>query len=346
MVSRKGLKKEFFACLLAGGMLTLPGNVLAQNDGSNIYDFRKGKNAQEQVKNDELAAAEAELMEKLNSKPATKSSSSKKQAEMAANDLESALAREKAILEKLEAASGDEPVKAVKATTPAPKMEKAEAKKTTPAPKAMAKAPVAKISSKKTTTAKKMNASLKKLQASKTKISTKITKASSRVQELLRQLEETQNRLMIAETEVERLSKIIEARNIQNLSAHKMKRVAQGGNRHMLKPVKVVERYGDKDITEDMNIATVVVAKANLRTGPGLNNSPLMTVSKGTRLAVETRRGEWYRVIAPSGTRAWVSGDVVRFGKDNRSEPSRTVNVKGYDADLEGNAIKLIRDRS
>ncbi len=78
----------------------------------------------------------------------------------------------------------------------------------------------------------------------------------------------------------------------------------------------------------DLPVATVVVDKAQLRTGPGKDNSPLMAVSKGTRLVIETRQGDWYRVVAPSGARAWVSSDIVAFGT------SGTGLVGGYDGSL------------
>ena len=61
-----------------------------------------------------------------------------------------------------------------------------------------------------------------------------------------------------------------------------------------------------------------------------MNDSPLMTVSKGTRLVVEKRIKDWYRIISPNGTRAWVNSDVVAFGPDSQSSPSRTIKIQGY----------------
>ena len=62
---------------------------------------------------------------------------------------------------------------------------------------------------------------------------------------------------------------------------------------------------------QDLQVVEVSVNKANLRVGPGLNHSPLMTVAQGTRLVVETEKDKWYRIIAPNGVRLWVSSDVV-----------------------------------
>lgn len=96
----------------------------------------------------------------------------------------------------------------------------------------------------------------------------------------------------------------------------------------------VVQRVQPRP-SDDTPVATVVSEKANLRTGPGADNSPLMSVTRGTRLVVETKQGDWYRVISPTGTRAWVSSDVVAFGPTSQSSPTRTVRIRGFDGSLE-----------
>ena len=63
---------------------------------------------------------------------------------------------------------------------------------------------------------------------------------------------------------------------------------------------------------QDLRVVEVNVNKANLRVGPGLENSPLMTVAQGTKLAVEVEEGGWYRVLAPNGVRVWISSSVVK----------------------------------
>jgi len=57
--------------------------------------------------------------------------------------------------------------------------------------------------------------------------------------------------------------------------------------------------------TLDVPVATVLAQRLNLRIGPGENNAPLMTVSKGTRLVVEDYASDWARIIAPNGVRAF-----------------------------------------
>lgn len=70
----------------------------------------------------------------------------------------------------------------------------------------------------------------------------------------------------------------------------------------------------EKDSTDpEAAIVTVTAASAYLRTGPSLSDSPLMKVSKGTRLALEVEKNDWCQVIAPSGERAWIHSTVVSF---------------------------------
>jgi SH3-like domain-containing protein len=81
-----------------------------------------------------------------------------------------------------------------------------------------------------------------------------------------------------------------------------------------------------------MEVATISVEKADLRLGPGKNNSALMTLPRGSRLAVEARSGEWYRVFAPNGQRAWIHSSLVRFGDGSASlNDGSSVTVRGFD---------------
>ena len=149
----------------------------------------------------------------------------------------------------------------------------------------------------------------------------KLTKSSELVTRLRKELDETRSRLAISETEVERLAYLLEDSN--KLGGKKTSIVAGKQTTNSGLRVREPSEIQPK-VDQDMPIATVTSEKAQLRTGPGMNNSPLMTVAKGTRLAIETRSGEWYRVIAPSGARAWISADVIDFGGGARikNEPS------------------------
>ncbi|MCB0335890.1 MAG: SH3 domain-containing protein, partial [Bdellovibrionales bacterium] len=185
----------------------------------------------------------------------------------------------------------------------------------------------------------------------------KLAAKEKSLENLQKQLRRTRDQLMVAETEIERLSLIIDESN-----KRQMDKIAPG--RASLKPAvqqtapQLPSKQAEPDlqdstshasriipakkVTSDMPIITVIADKVNLRTGPGKNNSPLMQVAKGTRLAVETRVGDWFRIITPTGSRAWVSSDVIRFGKEQRSAPTRTIKIQGYSPEIEDEAFDFI----
>jgi len=184
---------------------------------------------------------------------------------------------------------------------------------------------------------------LRGLQSDRQSLTANLQRTEGRVQSLIKELEESRNRLIVAETEVERLSRIIEARNLQHY-AESTGRDLSSRRTSTVPGRNLPEKSAAAD--PDMLIATVTVDKANLRTGPGTDNSPLMTVARGTRLAVETRQGEWYRVISPTGARAWVSSDVISLGANAQSSPNRTVRIKGAGPDVEEEAFRFIQSHS
>lgn len=63
----------------------------------------------------------------------------------------------------------------------------------------------------------------------------------------------------------------------------------------------------------------VIVPKAILRVGPGREHGQAMEISKGARLIVEAREGEWLRVIGPTGKRVFIRADLVTDTADNKS---------------------------
>ena len=163
--------------------------------------------------------------------------------------------------------------------------------------------------------------------------------ANQKIKELSLELENKKRQLILVETEVERLSEVIEKRNRAELGQGtkpvepnivNQNSVAQRQLITIKKPLNELESE-----KADMPIVVVNVNKANLRVGPSLKHSTLLEVTKGTRLVVETRQEGWYRVMAPNGKRAWVSADVVDFGPTSNSKPSYTTRIKGYSPDVE-----------
>ncbi len=173
-----------------------------------------------------------------------------------------------------------------------------------------------------------------------------------RSQQLSRELQEAKDRLMIAETEVERLSRLLREKNSATLDKYAAAPTVTA--RHAPPRAEVVNpppqvnvvKSAPRSVEDEPLIATVMAEKANLRIGPSKDNSPSMTVSRGTRLVVEKRVGEWYRIITPAGTRAWIASEVVAFGETSQSSPSRTVKIRGYDSSIEDETFKLLNNRS
>jgi len=165
--------------------------------------------------------------------------------------------------------------------------------------------------------------------------------SQKRVSELERQLEEVRGQLTMAETELSRLATINEARTRASFG-----RVANAdtASRTTAQPSSRAETPHIEPTpsgSADLAIATVNVDKAELRLGAGKNHSALMTVAKGSRLAVEARQGEWLRVFAPNGQRAWILAKLVSFG--TKTNPTTSVRVKGYSGALEDDAFKRVQ---
>jgi len=197
--------------------------------------------------------------------------------------------------------------------------------------------------------AKSQLGNLSALRSSHAETQRRLQAAEIRANELATELETTRSRLMISEVEVERLSSILEDRNRQSLSRLTGSSSSLAGQNTQARASiseRRIDAPSERAPSSEMPIATVNVDNANLRTGPGLNNSPLMTVSKGTRLTVETRQGDWYRVISPTGARAWVASSVIAFGPGPQESPTRTVQIKGYNSSVEDQAFQLINRRA
>jgi hypothetical protein len=169
-----------------------------------------------------------------------------------------------------------------------------------------------------------------------------------RVAQLERQLEEVRGQLTMAETELSRLATISEARNRASLGRPTSTNSRSSGTESASLVAKTRLDHPHIEPTPassaDLTIATVDVEKAELRLGPGKNHSSLMTVAKGSRLAVEARQGEWLRVFAPNGQRAWIQSQLVTFGsKGGARKASSATRVRGYSSSLEDEAFQRVQ---
>jgi hypothetical protein len=58
---------------------------------------------------------------------------------------------------------------------------------------------------------------------------------------------------------------------------------------------------------------------------------------------VEARQGEWYRVFAPNGDRAWIAASLVTFGDGASTlNDGSSVRVKGFTANAEEEAFRRV----
>lgn len=281
--------------------------------------------------NEKLVAAEAELLKKLEHKDGAGAAAAEKQ-DQAAQEITNVIVAQKPNLPEAAQAIPVEASRAALKMTESKKIEpvqqrESQGEETTVVVPASTRA--SKGEEPKEIVLRQQIQEIASLRKSNSDLIRRAEKSESKVLTLQKQLGEAQNRLMLAETEVERLSNVLDNRNramTNKLSGTAASSAAPAVARAALPP---------RAAAPDMPVITVIADKANLRTGPGAENSPLMAVSKGTRLVVEKREGEWYRVITPSGTRAWVSAEVVAFGPDALEGPRGALRIKGYDSSLE-----------
>lgn len=144
-----------------------------------------------------------------------------------------------------------------------------------------------------------------------------LANAKAKIAKLSKELDETRSRLIIAETEVERLNASIEQRNRESLRAMN---VTSNPPRARINPAEIEPLHTDEapvigeKMTSAIPVATVIVQKLSLKVGPSASSSTLMHVNEGTRLPIEGSQGSWYRVVAPSGARAWIPSAGVTIG--------------------------------
>ncbi len=196
---------------------------------------------------------------------------------------------------------------------------------------------------------KKLQAEDESRRTSQNEGNTSITENDLATQKLKRELADAKSALAAAELEISRLSSIIQGASRARLhlgetattlgkTPQKMGNYALGlknasGTEMSEQPQNSAPT---SDPSGDLQVATISVDKADLRLGPGRNHSALMSLRRGSRLAVEARQGEWYRVFAPNGQRAWIHSSLVRFGDGAASlNDNSSVKVRGYDSKLQ-----------
>ncbi|MCB0322087.1 MAG: SH3 domain-containing protein [Bdellovibrionales bacterium] len=150
-----------------------------------------------------------------------------------------------------------------------------------------------------------------------------------KLQQVERELLAAKNELLMKETELKLLSnvsKVGRAERAKLVADLRKNLPAQGGamessgpslHARLAGPAAAVGAIAAVPVANAAPLADVVIlevtgSKVNLRSGPGEEHSPIMQVQEGTRLTVEDREGDWYRVFTPTGARAFVREDVVK----------------------------------
>lgn len=143
-----------------------------------------------------------------------------------------------------------------------------------------------------------------------------LASAKMKIQSLLKELDETKSRLIISETEVERLASLLESRNVSQLEQMNVTTPQKARvDIKSIKPLSAEEPMIGERATKDIPIATVIAPAVSLKLGPSLQSSTLSQATEGMKLPVEGSQGGWYRVVSPSGARAWIPSQAVTLGK-------------------------------
>jgi Bacterial SH3 domain len=173
---------------------------------------------------------------------------------------------------------------------------------------------------------------------------------NDRITRLEQELQESRNEHSLAEVEARRLSTMVDAKTRASLGKYNVPMPATYSQpvietqKVAPLPHKIPVDVKPPSSNAELQIATISVDKADLRLGPGKNNSALMSLRRGSRLAVEARQGEWYRVFAPNGQRAWVHASLVTFGEGASSlNDGSSVRVKGFTTNVEEEAFRRLQ---
>lgn len=66
--------------------------------------------------------------------------------------------------------------------------------------------------------------------------------------------------------------------------------------------------------SEKRDSGTIAIDNVSARTGPNVEESRIMLLSKGMELQIEQKAGCWYQVVIPTGARAWIPASAVEGG--------------------------------
>lgn len=131
-------------------------------------------------------------------------------------------------------------------------------------------------------------------------------------------LNETKLRLVVAETQIERLSALLEGRQPPPPQTTRDSRKDPKSPSSLQESSPLLARTPVKPRLDSRNsvpILSVATLNVNLRSGPGLSFPAVQTAPRGTKFVYESQQGNWYKVITASGERLWVNASAVTLGQ-------------------------------
>jgi len=152
---------------------------------------------------------------------------------------------------------------------------------------------------------------LSQLRSENSKLKEEIAALQLKAKTGLTEVDNLRVKLMVTETQVERINKILEECSQRSDSTNS-------------NYITGAQQIDPKQGTSRSLYATVIGNSITPRTGPGNSFSPISTLRRGERVPVEDRQGDWYKVLLPSGAFAWVHTALVKLG-----EKGETLNLPG-----------------
>ncbi len=143
----------------------------------------------------------------------------------------------------------------------------------------------------------------------------------AREKKLIEDLDSLRSRLLVAETEVERLTVMLGGKMPREIISQKKISTEESIDVTSIKPISEITATR---VNSDIPIATISAIEVPLRTSPGNTSSVITTLRQGAKVAVESRQGAWTRVITSSGLHAW----LPTYAISNRAAGSSSSSSK------------------
>jgi hypothetical protein len=197
----------------------------------------------------------------------------------------------------------------------------------------------------------------------------RIAALTTRNRQVEAELETAQRQLVISETEVERLNEFLNDQGRAYLDRASgspsdgrsipprrppsnsavdyyptSRRAPSIGQMSSSRPSPAGALQADRDAP----IATIIAASAAGREEPSSSAAVIDTLPESSRVAVERRSGDWYRVLSPQGIRVWIAASDLSFNasgapslveqKNVQEAPSILPPQKGATAQRDGSS--------